>query len=78
MPELKKVILADIVDQALAILAGGVEPVPLPVSASMAAGSLAPEELERIQEAVNGLGEAPSNLEEAMGNLRESLGGNSR
>ena len=86
LPELKKVILADAdqvvmadtVDQALAMLIGGVEPVPLPVSASVAAGSLALEELERIQEAVDGLWDALSNLEEALGSLRESLGGNSQ
>ena len=86
LPELKKVILADAdavvmadtVDQALAMLVGGVEPVSLPGSASMPAGSITLQELDRIQEAVYGLGEALSNLEEALGSLRESLGGNSQ
>ena len=86
LPELKKVILADAVevvmadtvDQALAMLVGGVEPVPLPVSAIVSAESVAIEELERIQDAVDGLGEALGNLEEALGGLRKSLGGNSQ
>ena len=84
LPELKKVILADAdqvvmadtVDQALAMLAGALE--PLPASASISSESLALDELERIQEAVDGLGEALGNLEEALGGLRESLGGNSQ
>ena len=84
LPELKKVILADAdqvvmadtVDQALAMLVGALE--PLTASASTSSESLALDELERIQEAVDGLGEALGNLEEALGSLRESLGGNSR
>ena len=86
LPELKKVILADAdgvvmadtVGEALAMLVGGVETVPLAVSGSTSSGSVALEELELIQEAVDGLGEALGNLEEALGSLRESLGGNSR
>ena len=85
LPELKKVILADAdgvvmadtVGEALAMLVGGVETVPLAVSGSTSSGSVALEELELIQEAVDGLGEALGNLEEALDSLRESLGGNS-
>ena len=85
LPELKKVILADAdgvvmadtVGEALAMLVGGVETVPLPASGSTSSGSVALEELEGIQEAVDGLGEALGNLEEALDSLRESLGGNS-
>ncbi len=86
LPELKKVILADAdgvvmadtVNQALAMLVGAVEPVPPPVSPSTSSRSVALEELERLQEAVDGLGEALGDLEEALGSLRESLGGNSQ
>ena len=84
LPELKKVILADAdrvvmadtVDQAMALLVRGVEPAPLPVSAGASPGPVALEELQRIQDAVDGLGEALGSLEEALGSLRESLGGN--
>ena len=86
LPELKKVILADAdgvvmadtVNQALAMLISGVEGAPKPASASVSLEPAALEDLDRLQEAVDGLGEALGNLQEALGTLRESLGGNSQ
>lgn len=84
LPELKKVIvadadrvvMADTVDQAMALLVEGSEPDPMPESDGVSPVPVALEELQRIQDAVDGLGEALGNLEEALGSLRESLGGN--
>ena len=84
LPELKKVILADAdrvvmadtVDQAMALLGGGGEPDPPPVSDGVSPVPVALEELQRIQDAVDGLGEVLGDLEEALSGLRESLGGN--
>ena len=86
LPELKKVILADAdrvvmadtVEQALAMLIREVESAPRPVVAGISAGPADLQELERLQEAVDSLGKALGNLEEALGSLRESLGGNTQ
>ncbi|PKB78981.1 MAG: hypothetical protein BZY88_15690 [SAR202 cluster bacterium Io17-Chloro-G9] len=86
LPELKKVIvadaekvvMADTVDEAMIMLAGGGEPVPRPAGAGTSPESGALEELARLQEAVDGLGEALGKLQEALGSLRESLGGNTQ
>ena len=83
-PELKKVILADgsdvvmadTVDQGLAMLIG-----ELPaVSATGARENVVPasdglEQLDQVEDAVSGFGEALDELEQALDSLRETLGG---
>jgi uncharacterized membrane protein (UPF0182 family) len=83
-PELKKVILADAsnvvmadtVDQGLAMLAGDLPPVA--VAEGIVPTGAGPEQLERldrVEEAFSGFGEALDELEEALDSLRETLGG---
>ena len=83
-PELKKVILADgntvvmadTVDQGLAMLAGDLPSVAAddnPVPAGAGLEQL--ERLERVEDAFSGFGEALDELEEALDSLRETLGG---
>ena len=82
-PELKKVILADgsdvvmadTVDQGLAMLAGDLPPVTVagPGDSTVPAAGL--ERLDRVEDAFSGFGEALDELEEALDSLRETLGG---
>jgi uncharacterized membrane protein (UPF0182 family) len=88
-PELKKVILADAgnvvmadtMQEGLARL-WGITPESAPESRgeSQADGGLPQglEELDRIDEAVTGLGEALDDLQEALDQLRETFGGASQ
>ena len=82
-PELKKIILADggnvvmadTVEQGLALLVSGDRGQPQPGSVL---GSEAPpglDELDRMQKAVAGLDAAVDDLQEALEELRETLGG---
>ena len=87
-PELKKVILADAsdvvmansVDEALAMLIGGEAQGASPtIGADPGAGAsgIGLRGLDEIEAAVTGLGDAVQELEEALEILRESLGGRS-
>ena len=84
-PELKKIILADAsnmvmadtIEQGLAVLVGATSSAPAVASPSGAGAPAARQELDRIQQAVEGLRRAVENLEEALKNLREPLGGGS-
>jgi len=85
-PELKKVILADAgnvvmadsIDQGLALLVGGGLASPESMQPVGDDSGLGLEELERIGEAVSGLDAAVEELEEALEGLRETLGGTSK
>ena len=94
-PELKKVILADgsdvvmanSVDEALAMLIGGVPETASPMTDGISTGSSGVggagldlrglRGLDEIEAAVTGLGDAVQELEEALEILRESVGGRS-
>ena len=90
-PELKKVILADgsnvvmadSVGEGLAmLLEGGAPPVGVPGGAAEVGGdgqaTPGPEDLQVIEDAVEGLDEALKELQEAVERLRESLDGDSQ
>jgi uncharacterized membrane protein (UPF0182 family) len=88
-PELKKVILADSgnvvmaddIEQGLAMLVGGGPASPESSDPIQAVDGETPpglEELDRIGEAVSGLDAAVDELEEALESLRETLGGTSK
>ena len=83
-PELKKVILADgsnvvmadTVDQGLAMLIGDLPPEAANrPSDGIVPGAVGLEQLDQVEEAVSGFGEALDELEEALDSLRETLGG---
>jgi uncharacterized membrane protein (UPF0182 family) len=84
-PELKKIILADAsnmvmadtIEQGLAVLVGALSPAPAVASPSGSGTPATRQEVDRIQQAVEGLRRALENLEEALKNLREPLGGGS-
>jgi len=84
-PELKKIILADgtdvvmadSVEEGLALLVGGS---PLSPLAGSPGADVTPElsELDRIEDAVIGLGDALEDLQDALEGLRETIGGSRR
>ncbi len=82
-PELKKVILADdrklvmadTIDQGLSLLVDGSGTVPAASSPSTGAPPEGLADLERIEEAVNGLQESLEELRESLEGLRETLEG---
>jgi uncharacterized protein len=82
-PELKKIILAnksnlvmaDTIDEGLALLVGDGAPRPDAASPSAGLGAAGLDELERIEGSVNQLQEALDELQESLENLRNTLGG---
>jgi uncharacterized membrane protein (UPF0182 family) len=84
-PELKKIILADAssivmadtIDQGLALLVGAPSPAPAVARPSGPGAPATQQELDRVQEGIKGLRRALDNLEEALKNLRDTLGGGS-
>jgi uncharacterized protein len=82
-PELKKVILADsgnlvmadTIDEGLALLVGEDAAPPLPASPGTPAQAAGLEELERIEEALGGLQGSLEQLRESLEKLRETLEG---
>jgi uncharacterized protein len=82
-PELKKVILADsgnlvmadTIDEGLALLVGEDTAPPLPASPGAPAQAAGLEELERIEEALGGLQGSLDQLRESLEKLRETLEG---
>ena len=69
------VVMADSVDQGLAMLVGDGAPAPSSAGSRGSESLSELEELERIQDAISGLGGAVDDLQEALDDLRESLGG---
>jgi uncharacterized protein len=82
-PELKKIIMAnksnlvmaDTIEEGLALLVGNGAPLPGATSPSVDLGPGGLAELERIEESVSQLQEALDNLQESLENLRNTLGG---
>ena len=83
-PELKKIILADgsdvvmadTIQQGLAMLVDGSVALPQPAGASESGRVSGAEELETLEEAIDGLDDALDGLRDALEELRENLGGN--
>ena len=82
-PELKKIIvadgggvvMADSVDEGLAMLLSGEEGQPTAASVLGSRSPPGPEELDRMQDAVAELSQAVDDLEGALEDLRQSMGG---
>ena len=85
-PELKKIILADgtdvvmadSVEEGLALLVAGGPPPSPPAGSPGADVTPALSELDRVEEAVTGLGDALEDLQDALEGLRETIGGSRR
>jgi hypothetical protein len=68
--------MADSIEQGLAMLVGGGAPPSQPAGSRGADATPGLSELDRVQEAVTGLGEALDELQDVLDDLRETVGGN--